>query len=126
LAVLILALLVTVVVAQGIARPIIWEIPEGYEGWILAQFSDSSCAPLRSDGIFQVISVDIGGRTCTSSELPHGWQYVRFDAVGPAGRSEIDGSRVIFWSVSQELHRKTLFVGPRDRADPQQLPTDWR
>lgn len=34
---------------QGIARPMAWEIPEGYRGWILAQFGDGTRRIRRPD-----------------------------------------------------------------------------
>jgi hypothetical protein len=111
---------------QGIARPMTWEIPEGYRGWILAQFGDGSCPPMRLDGVFDVLAVGPDGRACTSSSLQRGWQYVRYEAIGLSGRKEIDRNSVTPWAVNNELQRKTLFVGARDQADPQQLPPDWR
>jgi hypothetical protein len=117
---------VAIGLTQGVARPMVWEIPASYQGWVLAQFDEPSCPPPRADGAFEVLAVGTDGRACVSSGLPHGWQYVRYVAVASAGRIDIDRSLITPWAVNNERHRKTLFVGNRDQADPQQLPADSR
>jgi hypothetical protein len=119
-------LILVIVLTQGVARPMIWEIPAGYQGWVLVQFDETSCPPPRAEGIFEVLVVGADGRACVSSGPPHGWQYVRYVAVGSTGKNDIDRSTVTPWAVNNEMHRKTLYVGSRDQADPQRLPADWR
>ena len=111
---------------QGVAHPMQWELPAGYRGWVLAQFEDPTCPPERAEGIFDIFAVGADGRACTSSRLPHGWQYVQYVSVGPTGKTEIDRSLVTPWAVNNERNRRTLYVGNREQADPQQLPADWR
>lgn len=77
-------------------------------------------------GSCEVLTVGTDGRACVSSRQARGWQYVRYVAVGPAGRSDIDSTVITPWAVDDERHRRTLYVGSRDRDDPQQLPPDWR
>jgi hypothetical protein len=118
--------MVVVVVLNGVARPVTWRIPQGFQGWVLAQFGDASCGPLRTDGIFDVLTVGSDGRACTTTGLPHGWQYVRYVSFSPTGTTDLDRSEVTPWAANDALNRKTIFVGPRDKADPMQLPPDWR
>jgi hypothetical protein len=125
-AVFLVGAVVIVVAIGGVARPAMWLVPQGFTGWVLAQFGDASCGPVQTDGIFEVIVVGRGGRACTAAGLPHGWQYVRYVAVGPTGSAELDRDEVTPWAVDNARNRKTLFVGRRDQADPTQLPPDWR
>lgn len=120
------SLLVILLLAQGIGRPIRWEIPEGYRGWVLVRLSEPSCAPMRADGIFEVITVDVSGMACTSSDLPRGWRYVRYESVGPSGRLEIDRSLVSHETSSYDGRRATRYIGPPATADFRDLPPGWR
>jgi hypothetical protein len=113
------------VAVGGVARSMRWEIPAGMEGWVLAQFADPACPALGGDGIFVVAIVGADGRACTSSDLPRGWQYTLYDAVGP-NRSQIDKSLITFRGVDDLRRRVTFFVGPANRADPRLLPPGWR
>jgi hypothetical protein len=72
---------------------------------------------VQTDGIFEVIVVGRGGRACTAAGLPHGWQYVRYVAVGPTGSAELDRDEVTPWAVDNARNRKTLFVGRREQPD---------
>jgi len=119
------AVLIDVAVG-GVARPMRWEIPAGMEGWVLAQFADPACPAMGSDGIFMVGVVGADGRACTSSDLPRGWQYRRFEAVGPNGRAQIGRNLITYRGVDEVRQREAFFVGPANRADPQLLPPDWR
>jgi hypothetical protein len=51
---------------------------------------------------------------------------VRYVSFGPTGTADLDRSEVTPWAANDALNRKTIFVGPRDKADPMQLPSDWR
>ena len=115
--------LFALLVTQGVARPLRWDIVDGYTGWILAQYGDSTCPVLRSDGLFDVFVVDANGHACTSSGIRHGWYFVDYRYLGDGA---IDRSRVSSGSIDWERQRETFFVGRREDADPANLPSDWR
>src|SRR5262250_262452 len=71
-----------------LGRPMRYEIPAGFKGWILVRFGDQNCEPLRSQGAFFVISVPPSGRFCTSNPKPQGLIYYRFAYVYPNGERE--------------------------------------
>jgi len=111
---------------QGVARPELWEIPAGYQGWVLVQHSDPSCPRTDSQGIFEVIRVSADGRACTSSDIARGWFYARYQYVDDGKRTDIDDRSVNSGHVNWSAARSAFFVGPSDKADPTTLPPDWR
>jgi hypothetical protein len=78
-------LLAIAALAGALGRPLRWELPPGYRGWVVVRFGDPACPPLRGSGIYLVVPVTAGGRGCTSSPVPAGWRYYRYEYVGPDG-----------------------------------------
>lgn len=86
---LVLALIIIFIVFQGIGRPVLWEIPDGYVGWVEVQFGEPTCPPLRDAGIYLVVPVSSSGRGCTSANsLGSVWRYHRFESVRADGTRE--------------------------------------
>jgi hypothetical protein len=125
-AVALLAVIAVLVVTQGVARPLKWELPFGFEGWVRAQYADPSCAPPSAEGIFDVLVIDRDGFVCTSSSLRHGWYWVAYESVEDGKGTAIDGSRISAGSVDWNRQREMFFAGARNLADPARLPSDWR
>ena len=69
----------------GLGRPLRYELPAGYRGWVVIQYEDPACPPLQSKGIYLVIPIPPSGRACTSSPIPLGWRYTRYEYVSPDG-----------------------------------------
>lgn len=51
-------------------RPILYEIPADYRGWLVIEYANRACAPLPSRGIMQVAAFPASGHLCTSSPQP--------------------------------------------------------
>jgi len=67
----------------GIGRPVIWRIPDGYTGWVIAEYRQPACPHLGSNGIYLVQEVSANGRACTSDDLlGKKWRAYRFEYVG--------------------------------------------
>jgi hypothetical protein len=117
-------LLAIAALAGALGRPLRWELPPGYRGWVVVRFDDPACPPLRGSGIYLVVPVTAAGRGCTSSPVPAGWRYYRYEYVGP------DGTRTVIrssgWDASSEIWPFTagrFFVGTkaeRERSAPPQ------
>ena len=69
----------------------VYEIPEGFTGWVLIEFGRTNCPPLvKRDGKV-VFEIGRDGRFCTSSALEYGWAKDTFFYVGKS-RTEIPGT----------------------------------
>jgi hypothetical protein len=89
-----------------IQRPVVWEIAAGYHGWVVLSYDDPS-----------------SGRACTSSSLPPGLRYTRYEYVDAAGnRTELPvtapGGGGMVWAQSYTprqpgvpFPREVFFVG---------------
>lgn len=71
-----------------LSRPMLYEIPGAYKGWMVIHYEDPSCPPLPTKGIFLVVAVPASGRLCTSSEHPGGLVYSEFEYVYSGGKRE--------------------------------------
>ena len=65
-------------------RPMLYEIPGDYRGWVVVRFERADCPALPARAIFRVVSVSRSGNACTSSRLRV--TYTRFEYVYPDGR----------------------------------------
>jgi Family of unknown function (DUF6843) len=115
--------LVVLIVGWGVhhvfSRPMRYEIPGGFKGWFVVQFEEPACPPLRSQGLFLVVSVLPSGNVCTSTSNPDGLVYYKFEYVFPDGKRERlrwndhgrPGTQV--WLIGYDLGSKTEenFVG---------------
>jgi hypothetical protein len=108
--------LVVLYLAGEIGRPIVYRLPGGYRGWAGIRYEDPTCPPLRTEGWYLVIPVGPDGRGCTSSPVPGGWRYSRYEYIYPDGRRrELSGpgEKVLLVGATgpQKPHVGTLFVG---------------
>ena len=120
------AVIFTVTIAAAIytgklARPISWRFPQGYRGWIVMEFQNSSCPPLAKEGVYLVIPISASGRGCTSSPIPEGWRYVRYESTNSRGertKLRADGwnTNSLVWSIAVNREKKEwyLFVGTQE------------
>lgn len=100
----------------------VFEIPEGFTGWVLIEFGRTNCPPLgKRDGqiVFQIGS---DGRCCTSSALEFGWAKDSYVYVGKSRNqipSTVPGGGGLVWgggtgsvqTKSAEKTYETFFVG---------------
>ena len=115
-----IVIVIVCVVAIGIllrnffSRPIRYEIPAEYKGWILVQYGNPTCAPLRSQGVFRSVLVPLPGRVCTSDHHPDRWTLYKFEYVSP------DGTRKSLpWNDHGRLGTQAWLIGYRmeDNSD---------
>lgn len=79
--------LVVLGIAMDTGRPIRWEIPAGYRGWVVVLYENPACPALRAEGFYaQVVPIDANGCGCTSSSSPTGWRSHRYEYVEPDDR----------------------------------------
>ncbi len=119
-------------------RPMRYEFPAGFKGWVVVKYGDPSCPPLSGQGIFKVVRVPASGRVCTSSRHDGRWIYYRFEYVHPNGRRESlplrSGSdppgKIQVWLVTyiSEYQWEEDFVGSKEDARTKWgVPPDpWR
>ncbi len=79
---------------QGVGRPVVWELPAGYQGWVVVRYLDATCPPLPVRGIFLVVSVPPSGRVCMASTgLLDVWRGHSYVYLHPDGtRTPIPGT----------------------------------
>jgi hypothetical protein len=70
-------------------HPTIYEIPEGYRGWVEIDYRNASCRPLRFKGRERVITISPTGKGCTSSDYEEGAARDEYYFVGKRGRHPI-------------------------------------
>ncbi len=80
-----MTLVVVLSLAPGCERkrtPSVYEIPEGYRGWVTIDFGVPSCPPLSlRDGKYIVV-IQASGKACTSSAPEYGYARDEFYFVG--------------------------------------------
>jgi hypothetical protein len=120
-AVIITVTIATAVYTGKLAGPISWRFPEGYRGWVLVEFQNSSCPPLAKEGLHLVVPISASGRGCTSSPIPEGWRYVRYESLNSRGertKLRADGWNTdsLAWpiAVNREKREWYLFVGTQE------------
>jgi hypothetical protein len=75
--------LYTVAAACGPYRgPSVYEIPEGYVGWVEIKYGDDACPPLPTEQEVAVRRVPPSGILCTSTPLRKGWGANHYYEVG--------------------------------------------
>lgn len=108
--------------------PTIYEVPEGFHGWVLIQRSKVSCPPQEVRDGKHVLAIPSNGRLCTSSDLEEGWAKDEYYFVG-ASRIPIEdtgwGGGGHIWlrsygscglSGQPEAHFEHFFVGTEAEA----------
>lgn len=102
-----------------IAGPVLYRLPGDYRGWVGIRYDDPTCPSLRREGWYLVIPFDANGRACTSSGVPGGWRYRRYEYIYPDGRSKrLSGINEDVWPIGvsgpQTPHIGLLFIGPEE------------
>jgi hypothetical protein len=67
--------------------PCVYEIPEGFTGWILVEFERTDCPPLPQRNGKLLLAIDKNGRLCTSSKIEEGWAKDEYYYVGASRRA---------------------------------------
>ena len=112
LVVLVIGLIVLLIsLGQGFARPLLFELPSDYRGWILVEFSEPSCPPLATRGLYLVMSIPSSGQTCTSTAMTPGWRYWRAEYIRPDGTREKTDMPFMAHGEPDQQDLKA-FVGP--------------
>jgi hypothetical protein len=99
----------------------LYEIDADYRGWTVVEYSNPNCPSLKTDRLYLVVEIPASGRVCTSSELPKGWRYERFEYVNGRGRQRVlrssgwDSDPEV-WAFNQEK-RETVFIGSKEELD---------
>ena|SRR2546425_1078438 len=131
------AVLLGILVYRVSGKPMRYEFPGGFKGWLVVRYEDPSCPPLGKQGVFLVVSVPPSGQVCTSTRHPDGWVYCRFEYVYPDGtRTSLPlrtGSdppgKVQVWSVTYvpDYNWEVDWVGTKEEAEHWGTPPyPWR
>jgi hypothetical protein len=98
-----------------------FELPDGFSGWVLVQYSQLKCAD--SDGVPAIIKVTAQGTACTARTRKDVWRdrRVRFAsgdwvAEAPESSSVDHGGVFVWWGMGWTCERtgapvETFFVG---------------
>jgi hypothetical protein len=124
---LVLAFVCLVVGCEKKRTACVYEIPEGFTGWVSIEFGASNCPPLSKRDGKLIVPIGCDGRCCTSSELEYGWAKDTYFFVGKS-RSEIRdtgwGGGGLIWGGSigsaqqqgkPERVSENFFVGTEDQ-----------
>jgi hypothetical protein len=110
-----------------IGRPMEFEFPNGYHGWVVVQYEAAECDRFKHAGSFLTLQVPPSGRACTSDPASKGWQYVRYRYKAPDGRTSPIGESNwggggFIWaaSYSEKAKLERFFVGTE-----QELNASW-
>ena len=97
-----------------------YEIPEGFTGWVLIEFGRTNCPPLSKQDGKLVFKIGSDGRLCTSSHPEYGWAKDLYCYVGRS-RTELRstgwGGGGLIWGSSiggvqgEKVTHETFFVG---------------
>jgi hypothetical protein len=113
---------------EELGRPLVYRMPGDYRGWVAIRYEDPACGPLRTDRWYLVVEVGPDGRKCTSSPVPGGWRYVRFEYVYPDGRRrQLEANeRVEQYGATgpQKPQIGVIFVGSEEEQRSAQLMDD--
>jgi hypothetical protein len=111
----VLAVVIGIAATIGVTRPTVYELSNGYRGWVRISYEDPMCRRPLARGINQTVRVDNEGRGCSSGALPKGWhyqaaEYVAADrtrstapSVCPLGHSDAKKLVVVFVGTEHEF-----------------------
>lgn len=121
----------------GTARPVVYRIPAGFGGWVLIEYDNPVCPPLRAEGLWLVVPIRPTGYGCTSShsQFP-AYHLVRYEYADSEGRrtslpSTIGGIWSSFaYGAAQNVSRRPVegfFVGSEQqwRRNVDEEPRPW-
>jgi hypothetical protein len=109
----------------GISRPLRYELPEHYQGWVLIQYSSPGCEPMTANGLGEIIIVPDGGRACTSSPPRVGWHPVEYANRSPNGSRVLDDTRITVKSSQPACSREEFYVREPGQDSIPPEPADW-
>jgi hypothetical protein len=69
----------------------VYEVPEGFTGWVFIEFENDGCPPLQNKDGKLVFHLGKDGRLCTSSKMEVGWAKDEYYYVGNS-RTVISGT----------------------------------
>jgi len=64
----------------------VWEVPQGYRGWVLVERANPRCQPAQFTLTSVVFRVDSSGHGCTSTPLAKASQLLSFWEIDSLGR----------------------------------------
>ena len=110
----------------GVGRPILWEVPAGFHGWVSIRHGNPNCRPLQTRGLYLVASTLPAGEGCTSSPAwASRWRYYRLEMVRPDG-GQSAGTLSSGRFFDKDADRHFLFVGTDEElhqeGGPRSLP----
>lgn len=110
-------------------RPVTYELPADYRGWVLIQYKDPLCPAILTHQFSLNITVPTSGCACTSSPPPLGMRRWRYEYVYPNGNrrvlpSSFGDDASMIWDQSGiangpnlpgyiQLPRSSFFVGEK-------------
>jgi hypothetical protein len=99
-----IAMIALALLACDSKPPEIYEIPDGYRGWVEIRAKRLDCGPLPRSGDAVVFSIPASGVLCTSSPILSGLGREDFYYVGNGRRIRLQGSAVdpnrMIWGVN--------------------------
>jgi hypothetical protein len=121
LSALLLAVWVILVLVDFRLRPVRYELPADYHGWVVVRYERPECPPLQHDGLVIVVKIGDDGTACTSSSRPTGAGFVNYAYRTPEGdRIELRPAEAeetgMIWARAYETTSKTtsFFVGSQE------------
>jgi hypothetical protein len=120
-------LVVVLAAAFALGRPIEWIFPGAEAGWVMVQFNNPSCPPLQTKGVFWVVDVPEQKSTCTSTPLPRGLKYFRFEARQNGATLRLRWGESV-WPVTykEDSGWYLLFVGGKEKFNHSgTMPRPW-
>ncbi len=110
-----------------ISKPQEWDVPSGYQGWIVVQWADPDCPPAEIHGLFRVFIVPASGQLCTVSinGKPGSIGYERFYFVNQdGGKTRIpadysSSNKVQVWEIGYDPvhHTEWYYIGTHDQLN---------
>jgi Family of unknown function (DUF6843) len=102
-----------------LGKAVSYEIPASFHGWLLVQWEDPKCPPLRRQGAFLTVQFSPSGQFCTSNPVPKNLVYQKFAFLFPNGdRQSIrwnahgrPGKQVWALGIEQNQKHEYMFVG---------------
>jgi hypothetical protein len=108
----------------GVERPIRYELPDGYRGWVVIEYYNPACPTLESMGIYYVVKVPSSGHVCISGSLQNeAWRLPLYEYVMSDGtrrripsfnneaREVWAGNYVLFQTREEGNPQHGIFVG---------------
>ena len=123
---IVISIFVSVVAITGViavfGRPVFYQIPSQYRGWIVLEYANPSCPRLTSRGINQVLEISSNGHFCTSSPVPLPDRFRRAmyayssnhltERLFPCGTASADVCvRAVRPASTSEFPQRVMFVG---------------